>query len=544
MVSRLSQQRHQGQAQSTEGITVPAPLGGINNAVPLALMPVTDTVMTVNMQSSAYGLRVRPGYTQWCEPIPDGDGVKTIIPFNASGRLNVGDKLFAVTNDGIYNISVQGGTPAKVVDFLDKGVDAGWCSWHNFTNTAGAQFLLVCDLINGYYIYDGAANTWTKIVEGTNPGTINGADPDSFCFVTVWKNRVWFVERDSTRGYYLETVGIATGKVVPFDFGSKMRYGGFLKGLYSWTLDAGMGVDDHLVAVSSEGDVLVYTGTDPTTAGQFGMRGVWFIGETPRGRRGASDFGGDLLVGSQFGLVPLSRLVQGVSDPNQLYMTSKIQPLYRNRYELRKDDFGFEIKFIPSEGLVLVVWPEIENQRDIQLAYDATTQSWTVWADIPMLTVEHYRGQTYFGTRSNDVYFLTRTADGVMLDPEIDPNPISFSMLTAFSDLGMPAKFKRVQFLHPIFIADTVPVYGIEARYDYDVSGEIVVPPLDPSQLSLWDDAFWDDGVWASGYQIDQPVRGAVGMGRTVAIAIGGSSNGGETTLAAFDMMVDAGGLL
>jgi hypothetical protein len=321
-------------------------------------------------------------------------------------------------------------------------------------------------------------------------------------------------------------------------------YGGFLKGLYSWTLDAGMGVDDHLVATSSEGDVLIYTGSDPTTAGQFEMRGVWFIGETPRGRRGASEFGGDLLVGSQFGLIPLSRLVQGIADPQQLYMTNKIQPLYRDRYDLRKDDFGFEIKFIPSEGLVLVVWPEIENQRDVQLAYDATTQSWTVWADIPMLTVEHYRGQTYFGTRSNDVYFLTRTADGVMLDPEIDPNPISFSLLTAFSDLGMSARFKRVQFLHPVFIADTVPVYGIEARYDYDVSGEIVVPPLDPSQLSLWDDAFWDDGVWASGYQIDQPVRGAVGMGRTVAIAIGGSSNGGETTLAAFDMMVDAGGLL
>ena len=538
--------RNRPQQQATQALTMPAPMGGINNAAPLSQMPITDTIMTENMRATAYGLSVRKGYKQWCETIPEGNGVKTIIPGNSSGRLNVGDKLFATTNDGIYDVTVFGGPPVKVVDFPDKDDDAGWCSWHNFTNIGGLQYILICDLINGYYFYDFQLDTFSKVEGGTGPGKINGVDPDEFCYVTVWKNRVWFVQRNSTRGWYLETVGIFTGKAIAFDFGSKFRYGGFLKTLNNWTLDAGVGVDDHLVAVSSEGDVLVYTGTDPTTAGSFGLKGNWFIGETPRGRRGASDYGGDLLLASQFGVVPLSALVSGLQDEDKLYFTAKINSLYRIAYEERRDLFGLEVKSLPAEGLMMVVWPKVESKEDVQLAYDPITQSWTIFSGIPMLTVEHYRGTTYFGSHDNDVFTLADGPDHVMLDPETDgeAREIAFSLTTAFTDFQMPGQFKRAQFIRPVFIADNVPLYGIEARFDYDIS-EVTPPPSGPpAAVSIWDLATWDLNRWQSGYQIDQPVYGGFGMGRTVAIGLQGSTNSGNVVLASFDLMVDVGGLL
>lgn len=527
-------------------MTMPAPMGGINNAAPLSQMPMTDTIMTENMRATAYGLSVRKGYTQWCENIPNGNGVKTVIPFNSSGRLNASDKLFAVTNDGIYDISVEGGVPVKDIDFAIKDVDAGWCSWHNFTNIAGIQYLLVCDLINGYFFYDGSLDTWSKVAQGTAPGTINGIDPALFCFVTVWKNRVWFVERDSTRGWYLETVGIFTGKAIAFDFGSKMRYGGYLKSINSWTLDAGMGVDDHLVASSSEGDIIVYTGTDPTTAGGFGLKGVWFLGELPRGRRGVSDYGGDILVANQFGVTPLSRMVTGLQDDDKLYFTGKINPLYRTAFQEREDLWGCEIKSVPAEGLVMILWPKLEGKDHVQLAYEPITSSWSVFTGLPMYTIEHYRGTTYFGTRDNEVFTLTNGPDHVMLDPEVDGGAIeiNFALTTAFTDFQVPGKFKRAQFIRPVFIADNVPLYGIEARFDYDIS-EVTPPPSGPpAATSLWDIATWDLNRWQSGYQIDQPVYGGFGMGRTVAIGLQGSTNSGNVVLASFDLMVDVGGLL
>ena len=542
--ARQSAARFVPQKQNTQGINLPAPMSGVMTAVPLSQMNPANTITTINMRSNAYGLSVRKGYRQWCQNIPAGDGVKTIIPGNSSGRLNTGDRLFAVTNDGIYEITTFGQVPAKRVDFPNKDVDAGWCSWHNFTNAGGLQYILICDLINGYYFYDFQLDTFSKVLPGTAPGTINGVDPAEFCFVTVWKNRVWFVQRDSTRGWYLDTVGIFTGKVTPFDFGSKFRYGGFLKGLYSWTLDAGMGVDDHLVATSSEGDVLVYTGTDPTTAGGFGMKGVWFIGETPRGRRGASEFGGDLLIASQFGLVPLSRLVSGMADTEQLYLTQQINPLYRLRYEDREQLFGFEAKFCPAEGLIFILWPKLDNKSHVQLVYEATTQSWTVYLDIPMLTVETYRGKTYMGTRDNEVFTLEAGPDRVMLDPEETPLAVDFGLITAFSDFGMPSKFKRAQFIRPMFIADSVPTYAVAARYDYDISDIGSTPPYSPFTIGVWDDGTWDDAIWGGGYQIDQPVYGATGMGRTVAIVLRGSSSTQGVVLAGFDLMLDGGGLL
>jgi len=542
--------RQQPSPQTTQGVTIPAPMGGMVSNRPVAEMPLTETLYTVNMNSEAFGLRVRKGYKEWCNPVNDGifTGIRTIVPGNASGRLNVGDKLFCTTQDGVYDISSGGAVdPVKVVDFADKGEDAGWCSWHNFTNTAGAQFIMLCDLINGYYIYDFAIDTWSKVQEGTNPGTINGVDPDLFCFVTVWKNRVWFVERNSTRAWYLETVGILTGKAIAFDFGSKMRYGGFLKGIYSWTLDAGYGIDDHLVAISSEGDILVYTGTDPTTAGQFGLKGVWYVGETPRGRRIANESGGDILIGTQFGIIPISRLVNGMQPGDEEnYITAKINALFRQRYAERRNLFGYEMKIHPSEGGMLIVLPKLENTPYTQLFLDLTTQSWSVWLDVPIITTEHYRGETYFGDVENRIYYLAPGPDNVLV---ADPNAareVRFGILTAFSDFGSPVRQKRVQFIRPIFIADSVPSYEVEAKYDYDIrppteegfSGNAALP------TGIWDDTYWNQSLWAGSYQIDQPVYGATGIGRMVAISLNGTSLATDTTLAGFELMLDAGGLL
>ena len=47
----------------------------------------------------------------------------------------------------------------KRFNFPVKTTFAGWCSWHNYQTLAG-QFLLICDLANGYIVYDGTANTF------------------------------------------------------------------------------------------------------------------------------------------------------------------------------------------------------------------------------------------------------------------------------------------------------------------------------------------------------------------------------------------------
>ena len=525
---------------------MPAPMGGMNTSVPLSQMDPSQTIYTYNMRSTSYGLGLRPGYKEWCEPVPLGDGVKTIIAVNGIAGSHIDDRALAITSDGVYDITTQFGTPTKELDWPVKNADTGWCSWLHFTPITGSgkAFIAACDLSNGYYLYDVALNTWAIVNAGVAAGEINGADPRKFAFITVWKNRLWFVEKDSTVSWYLP-VGQLTGTVVKFDWGPKLRTGGFLKGIYNWTLNGGLGVDDYLVGIGSEGDVLVYQGADPSDGVSFELHGTWQIGKQPRNKRVATEFGGDLLVASQYGILPMSRMVSGLPlDEESTYVTQQINSLYRVAFQDRIDAFGFEIKNMFALGGIYVIWPKVPGKQDVQLFYSLATKSWTVWTGIPALTSESCFGKSYIGTLDNRIFTLEGGLDNDRIDPLFEPTAIPFSVLTAFSDLQAPATFKQMQLFRPLFIGDAPPAYSLDARYDYDISDANNVPVSTDVTPGLWNIALWDVDVWGGGFVPNQPLRGAYGMGRTVAMVLRGNANSTSLILTGFDYLYSSGGLL
>lgn len=547
-IKELIARKKRGQKGTAQALHTEPPFGGINASVPMSQMPPSDCVFAFNLFPARYGMRARPGYMKWCPPIPLGDGIKTIIPCNASLRGNTQDRLFAATSDGIYEITVFQAAPVKRQDFTIKTTDAGWCSWHNFTNTAGAQYILICDLVNGYYIYDVTANTFTQPVQGTAPGEIEGANPADFAHVAIWKNRIWFSLRNSTRAFYLNTVGTITGKTTAFDFGSKFKYGGFLKGIWNWTSDGGAGIDDHLVAISSMGDVCVYTGWDPTTAsgeGAFQMRGVWYLGNTPRGRRFVLEEGGDLLIYTAEGLLSLSQLTSGlaVEEERVFYMTAKINSLLRFSFREKENLFGYELNSLPRYSAVILATPKVEGQRDLQWLYSYETKGWFLMRGLPINTVENWGTRVFFGDTDNTIWELAGVADRVEYDVENSGTPVEFSMLTSYQGYGNPANLKRVHLLRPYWVGGSIPQYGVEARFDFVIDEQGTVPPFFPQIGAFWDLSSWDDSVWGGGYQTQQLPYGGVGMGRYVAIALRGNSYGTAAYMGC-DIVLDQGGFL
>ena len=63
----------------------------------------------------------------------------------------------------------------------------------------------------------------------------------------------------------------------------------------SLTLDTGVGVDDLLAICMSRGDVLIYAGTDPSTANSWQISGKYKLG-TVIGDRPFVKLGGDLIA--------------------------------------------------------------------------------------------------------------------------------------------------------------------------------------------------------------------------------------------------------
>ena len=541
-VSELAGRRRQPQGKRTMSVTVPAPQGGINALAGVANQTFNDALYMDNMIPSEYGNAVRKGFKEWCPPIPAGDGIKTIIPFSNRQDLVDNDRLFACTSDGIYEITQTGVAPVKKLDWPVKSTRAGWCSWTNYT-TLGGYYILLCDLENGYYVYNGTTNVWAQGNISTKPPNATPIDK-TLDFVMVWKNRVWLIQQDSGTAYYLDPGEFQGAKATPFNFGNKFRYGGYLKGLYNWTLDGGNGIDDYLVGISDAGDLVIYQGTDPGTAGGFVMRGVYYVGKVPRGRRITTEYGGDLLVLSTFGALLASKLVAGLPLGDEaLSITSKVNSRLNDIMQRTLNQFGWEVKIYPAEHMLMVVIPKEAGVPPQQYVYNMLTQSWCRFLGIPVKTAETWRGKFFLGSDDNRIFTYEGYADNVLLGDNGESSyAIDWQLLHTFNTFGSP-NFKRVQMLRPQFVAGVAPAYFVEARYDFDLERISSAPPYVDRGTSTWDTGVWDTAQWGGGFTRTVPTIGSLGMGRHIAVALRGRSSS-DVIYVTTDVMLDAGGML
>lgn len=361
------------------------------------------------------------------------------------------------------------------------------------------------------------------VISGTHDDQFIGlsGDPANFVQVTVFKNRLWFVERDTSRAWYLNTNAVY-GTATSFDFGAKMRTGGSLRGLFNWSYDGGAGLDTLLVGVSSNGDVVIYQGTDPESAATFGIKGCWSVGAVPYGRRLATENGGDLLIMSNLGVVAASKLVLGNVEPNAVYATAKISNLFNQLATTLNGLPGWSIHVHPTDNALLVTVPTTGAAATQQLAMSFGTKGWTRYRDLPIFSAGVSNGELYFGTVDGRVCRNVDYMDGITLADPSSYTAIAWSGMTAYRNLGN-SRVKQVKSLRPIVLGGQAALsLQATAKYDYDL-----IEPAAPSAnvaTSGFDYDVWDTATWDADYRAVTPVQGAVGMGRDVAIAFRGSS--------------------
>ena len=533
-----------GQQQVTLPHQLPAPIGGINAVVSAARMSEDECIYAFNILPSDYGTKVRRGYVEWANGW-DGPPAKTVITFE--GNIDAEDKMWVANEEGIWDVTLQGETtPNQDVVFPSSGGNAGVCSYINYSNDGNDRFVLLCDGENGYYIWQQSTDTWTKSVEGPAPGEITGIDPSLFEYVVVWKQRVWFIERDSANAWYLDTNEIS-GDVSKFNFGSQFRFGGSLRVLKNWTIDGGDGIDDRLIAISGAGDVIMFQGTDPAAAETFGLVGSWYIGRVPNGNRIAKDYGGEIYILSVQGLVPLSLLLKGSADiaNSEMYITNKISPYIRGVLSQNFDEFGWHVHIHPNQSYLYVNSPPVFNQPHVGFAMYLGNFGWAISRGISKNHSANWNGQVFWcDAERNKIFFEQGNVDDVLLDSEEGgSHAIEWNMLTAFAHLQNPASYKRCQYIRPMFVGGGEPSFFVQAQYDYDLSEHGEVPPITETTAGQWDDAIWNQGIWGGNVSASDNPRGANGMGRHIAVYLTGRS-AFPTTLIAFDMSYDVGGLM
>ena len=487
-------------AQTAQLSVIPAPTGGLNYRDPIAAMSPADALVLTNFIPRQQGIELRKGYQTFAEsPLLPTEPVESV--FNYKAANNDDDKIFTAVGGNIYDVTA-GGTPVVAVTGTGSTDDEWWTT--QFSNAAG-NFLLAVSPGAGYWTYD-SVNGWVN-----RTATVTGMTT-AVRTVAVWKRRVWFTFQDSSQVAYMDNVDAITGTITTFPMGSILRNGGYVSALFNWTIDAGFSVDDFLVAVGTEGDVGVWEGTDPTSASTFGLKGAWYVGPVPRHGRYFTPFGGDVMIVSELGLVPMSRLISGqYTQDQQIGPASKIQSVFAPLVRKLLNDKYFDVFVVPSsEVLVIKLPPDGGTYR--QFAMNVTTGAWCQFVGMPMRSATVVGGQLYFGTEDG------LTCKGLFGDKDgadelaAGGNYVEGEVQTSFQNFGTPAQQKKFGLVRPIFLSTAAPSVKLQINTQFQLTPVGGSPFFTGTDNGEWDVGLWNTATWV-GQGTYQAWAGATGLG-------------------------------
>jgi len=490
-----------------------APVGGWNARDAVAAMPELDAVIMDNVWPTTSDVMLRKGYTEWATGIPTQ--VQTLISYQST----TADELFAAAGTEIYDVTTQGAVGAAVVTGMSN---AQW-QYTNISNTAG-NWLIAVNGADTPRLYNGA--TWSTTA-------ITGVTQANLIHVNLFKNRVWFVEKDTMNAWYLGVDAIA-GAATKFPLSAIATRGGYLMAMATWTIDAGEGVDDYAAFITSEGEVIVYIGTDPTSASTFALKGVWQMG-SPIGRRCYLKYGGDLLLICYDGVQLMSKALQSTRVDPRAALTDKIQGAMSEAASLYNANFGWQLDFCPNNSRVMLNVPVTLGEQ-MQFAMNTITGAWCRFTGIDANCWEQFQNVSYFG------------GDGVVglfWDGANDAGDIvEGDVLQAFSTFGNPGLLKRWTMAQLFFSASGPPAIDASINVDYDTALSNASVQVSPATAGLWDDGLWDDALWGGGLANYKPYVGLTGLGKSAGMRLAMASDQLEIHWQATNFVYEGGGFL
>jgi len=515
--------------------TVPAPSGGINAYDNLAAMPATDAIRLMNLIAQPYGCTVRKGYRAHATGMPGPvESLSSWISFAGA------QKFFAFSDNKMYDITAVGAVGAPLLSGFAQDF------WQSvaMVNAAGTWTVMFSGQ-DDPIIYGSGGVARLTLGDGIVVNTIAGIDPSTLIQGTVHQRRLWAVAINSTKGWYLPPDQIY-GTMASFDFGPQFKRGGYLSTLATWTVDAGGGSNDYLVAVSSNGEAAVYGGLNPASAADWALVGVYFIGQPPRGRRYMCNVAGDLYYLTLTGVVSMATLVTSTQvnvAANNTY-SQKIAFMLSELIVDLQDIEGWEIDFFPAPNLLFINVPTVYSGGNGQIVANHITTAWCTFSGFNARTWHRIEGQPYFGDPDGTVWrALYGDKDGTDTLGEGGTNILS-SVQQAYSSFGMPTAQKQVGMYRMTFMGARPVGYASIVTYDYaqttspDATGSGV-----SGAFSHWDEALWDVGLWSGGLSVQRDWRSAAGMGTTAALSANLSTEA-EATWVSTDYTLRTGGPL
>ena len=504
--------------------SIPAPVGGWNARDSLANMEPMDAVTLINYFPTVSNCVLRGGYSKWAT----GFTGQAQSLFSYSGGAT--NKLFAVVGTpalSIYDVTAGGAVGAAVVSGLTNAI------WE-YTNvaTTGGNYLYAVNGVDKPRLYDGT--TWTAIDAASTPA-ITGVTTTTLENVTLFKNRLWFIQKNTLKAWYLPTSAVG-GAAQSLDLSSIARFGGHLVDLDTWTIDAGYGVDDNLVFITSNGEVIVYRGTDPASDATWALAGVWKLG-SPISKRAMLKYGGDLLILTYDGLMPMAQSLQSSRLDPRVALSNKIQGAITaatTSYGGSHAAVGWQVFYNAKRNAVWINVPVLEGSQQQQYVMNTITTSWCQFIGWEANVWETYDDDPYFGGNG----FVGKAWDSTYADNNTN---IAANVLQAFNYLGSRGVKKYFTRARPSIFTNGNPAISVGINVDFDIQNNATPLSYSASAMGLWDAGLWDAAVWGDDLQITNNWQGVTGLGYCGAVLLTSASTGLEIEWASTDVVYQSG---
>jgi len=511
----LKAQRQSSRQQKALTKSSPAPIFGWNSRDPLAAMGESDAVVFDNWFARTGYVITRRGCIDWATGFPGQ--VNSMLVYNGA----TSSQLFGCAVPGIYNATSQGTIGAAVVG----GLIGDKFKYVNFS-TAGGKFLLAVNGADLAQSYDGT--TWSNPAI-TGLGALTTAD---FDHISIWKSRVFLTQKNSMSVWYLGINSIA-GAASQIDFGSLFKMGGRIVATANWTIDGGYGMDDHLVIITSKGQIAVYNGTDPSSAANFVLIGVYDLG-SPVGNKPYVKYGGELIIMTLDGFQPLSGYLTSTRTNNKLAISDKISGAVTQATTDYQNNFGWEVVLFPKENMLLFNIPVKQSKESQQYVMNTITGAWSRFLGWNANSFEVKDDDLYFAANGK----ICKAWQGFS-DSEL---PINTDVKTSFSYFNAMGQIKQWKMARLVLNGNLKPNLNMGLNVDFEDKNVSNTASFSGAN-NLWDQAIWDSANW-SGVIIYKDWQSVSGYGYCAALRIKTSSTTLDLQWSATDYVYEPGGII
>lgn len=458
--------------------TFPAPTRGwVLNENLVASNPGTALILD-NWVCTTTGVRARGGTEKYATVSTTG-AVTSMFRY-ISGTT---EKFFAATTDKVFDITTVA-DPDAVPTADISGQTSGYYAAQMFS-TAGGDYLYITNGDDSPQLFDGT--TWTQITGASSPA-ITGVTTSLLSHVWAYANRLFFIEEGTMRAWYLPVDSIG-GAALSISLGGVFRLGGKLLFGATWSMDAGDGLDDKCVFVTDQGEVAIYAGTDPSSASTWVLQGVYQITK-PLGKNAVMRAGGDLLVATDVGLVPMSEAIRrDVSALSLAAVSAAIEPYWVQSASDRP--LPWEVMKWPEKNIMVVAGASGSDDSET-LVCNLETKGWSRFTNVGGRCLGYFGGNVYAGGNDGVVRRLETGGSDM-------GSPYTCVYLGNHEHMNAPGAQKTVMQARAVFKTghDLNPL--VTAQVNYSESTSTAPASIDDFSVALWDGGNWDEVEWDSG---------------------------------------------